>query len=103
MQDYQRQVQKLIEEKKLNSDATTRLLDMVSEVGELSKEVLKSTSYGKIEFEVSDTWYEELGDVFFSLICLANETDADLDECLSMALDKYNRRFDKKGQISSDV
>ncbi len=41
-----------------------RLLDLTSEIGELSKEVLKQTNYGKNEFSPSDAWSEELGDVF---------------------------------------
>ncbi len=41
-----------------------RLLDLTSEIGELSKEILKQTNYGKHEFTPSDDWSEELGDVF---------------------------------------
>jgi len=40
------------------------LLDLVSEVGEVSKEVLKGTSYGLEPFQPREQWAEELADVF---------------------------------------
>lgn len=70
-------------------------------MGELAKEVLKGTNYGKSVFAEDDKWSLELGDVLFSLICLANTTGVDLREGLNMVLDKYEKRFLGKGDISS--
>lgn len=79
-----------------------RLLDLTSEIGELSKEILKQTNYGKHEFTPSDDWSEELGDVFFALLCLANETDVNLEVALEGVLKKYEKRHKKKGHIGSN-
>ena len=43
---------------------------------------------------------EEIGDIIFTLCCLANSQNIKLDECFRMALDKAykrdNKRFEKK-------
>ncbi len=94
-------VRKFTEEKRLNSPLGARIMDLISEVGELSKEYLKATKYEKEEFEKSEEWDSEIGDVLFSLICIANETDANLEDCLKYVLDKYEKRFNSKGDIGS--
>ena len=85
----------------LETDVEARLLDLVSEVGELSKEALKSSSYGKSGFKSTDEWASELGDAFFSLLALANETDVDAEVALDGALRKYERRLSEKGGAGS--
>jgi NTP pyrophosphatase (non-canonical NTP hydrolase) len=77
------------------------MLDLTAEVGELAKEILKATSYGRQEFLPIETWHDELGDVFFSLICLANSTEIDLLKALNSALEKYQARLDESGKASS--
>jgi NTP pyrophosphatase (non-canonical NTP hydrolase) len=79
----------------------SRLLDFVSEVGELSKEVLKATNYGRTSFRPPDGWTGELGDVFFSLICLANSTGVDLEAALDGALGKYRERLARRSGIGT--
>jgi NTP pyrophosphatase (non-canonical NTP hydrolase) len=92
----QRQVAEFVERHGLDAAVPYRLLDLVSEVGELSKELLKSVDYGKSEPRLSgqrDTWEEELGDVLFSLICVANSTGVDLEQALRKAMAKYRERI----------
>ncbi|WP_204400139.1 MazG nucleotide pyrophosphohydrolase domain-containing protein [Alkaliphilus hydrothermalis] len=80
-----------------------RVLDLVSEVGEISKEVLKATSYGKKPLELhKDKFSEEMGDALFSLICVANNSDIDLADCLLRVLEKYQTRIDEKGNPASN-
>jgi len=100
--DLQKKVQLFIEEKSINTSIDVRMIDLVSEVGELSKEVLKGTEYGNKSFHVTDEWTSEIGDVLFSLISIANSTDISLEECLLEALDKYEKRFNRKGSLGSD-
>lgn len=90
----QKKVADFIENHQLKTDVATRMLDLVSEVGELSKEILKSTDYGKKEFASTESWAEEVGDAFFSLICIANSTGVDLEQSLSQVLDKYQKRIE---------
>jgi NTP pyrophosphatase (non-canonical NTP hydrolase) len=93
MSTLQRSVVSFVGETGIEAPVHARLLDLISEVGELSKEALKATDYGHAPFNPPDGWTGELGDVFFSLICLANSTDVDLEAALNGALDKYRERM----------
>lgn len=79
-----------------------RLLDISSELGELNKEYLKSSSYGTKKFLMSENFKMEFGDVLYSLLSLANETNIDANECLDMALNKYNDRIKNKKSMGSN-
>ena len=43
----------------------------------------------------------EIGDVLFSLICIANTLGINLEKSLIDSMEKYQKRFDKKGNIGS--
>ena len=101
MMEMQKKVARFVAENHLETSVETRLLDLVSEIGELSKVLLKGTSYGKEKLAVSDQWKEEFGDVLFSLICIANSTGIQMQDALETVLAKYNRRMQHKGDISS--
>ena len=85
----------------LEADVEARLLDLVSEVGELSKETLKASAYGSKDFRPTGTWHSEMGDVLYSLVCLANATGVDLEAALKEALTKYEARLAKQGDAGS--
>ena len=89
MATLQRIVASFVEEAGIEAPVHARLLDLVSEVGELSKEALEATGYGRNSFHPPDGWAGELGDVFFALVCLANDTGVDLEAALDGALGKY--------------
>jgi NTP pyrophosphatase (non-canonical NTP hydrolase) len=69
-----------------------RLLDLTSEVGELSKDILTSTDYGKSIDNITIS-KSELGDTLFSLIALIISTGNSIEEVLKVAIDKYNKRI----------
>lgn len=98
----QKIVDRFTKEKDMNSKVEVRMIDITSEVGELSKEVLKGTNYGEKVFSPTRGWEEELGDVLFSLICIANETNTSLEDSLMTVLDKYEKRFSSKGHLGSE-
>ena len=101
IKELQIKVNSFIQQHNLQTDVATRMLDLVSEVGELAKELLKSTNYGKQATDLTDSFRSELGDVLFSLICIANSTNIDLQDCLNEVLQKYQQRFKDKGTIES--
>ncbi|WAA09510.1 hypothetical protein [Fervidibacillus albus] len=45
--EAQRFIKTFTEEKKIDASVDVRIIDLASEVGELSKELLKGTNYGK--------------------------------------------------------
>ncbi len=85
----------------LETPICARLLDLVSEVGEVAKETLKGSAYGQVPFECPPGWASELGDVLFSLFCLANSTGVDLDAELVAALGRYSERLARSGDAGS--
>lgn len=101
MKDIQKNVNDLILKYNLESPIEERFIDLVSEVGELGKEVLKGSNYGKEDFCITDNIESEIGDVLFSLICVSNALDIDMKNALDGVLEKYNNRFSKKGDIGS--
>ena len=82
--------------------AENRMLDIQSEVGELAKEVLKSTDYGTKNFTITPDLKMELGDAIYSLLSFASEHNINAEECLTMVINKYENRFNKKGHIGSN-
>jgi NTP pyrophosphatase (non-canonical NTP hydrolase) len=71
----------------------TNLAVLVEEVGEVAR--LMSRMYGEQSFKESDKNKElsdELADVLFVLICIANQTGTDLEEALKKNLDKKTGR-----------
>jgi len=101
MNTAQQKAAAFVAEYGLEIDPADRLLDLVSETGELAKEVLKGSAYGKEPFAVTPAWREELGDVFFSLLWLANSTGVDLEAALDDVLAKYRQRMAFKGDAGS--
>ena len=101
MKDIQEKVKNYIKKYDLECSTEIRFIDLVSEVGELGKEILKGNDYGKKSYCNTENLKSEFGDVLFSLICIANELNIDLKQVLEEVLEKYEDRFLKKGNISS--
>ena len=93
MSTRQRTVASFVEEAGIEVSVEARLLDLASEISELSKETLKATNFGRAPFYLSGGWADELDDVLFCLVCLANNTGVDLDAALDGTLGKYRERF----------
>lgn len=101
MQNAQAQVADFIAQRGLAADAGARLLDLQSELGELAKEYLKASDYGRADFTPNAAWRDEIGDVAFSLLALAAATEVDLQAALEAALAKYQTRLAEKGAAGS--
>lgn len=98
---FQTKVANFIQEHNLDTSVEVRLLDLLSELGELAKEFLTGNHYGQTHFLETDAWEEELGDVFFSLVCLAYSSNVVLEQALDRALAKYQTRIEQKGDAGS--
>lgn len=100
--NMQEQVKEMVQKYNLEISPELRYIDLTSEVGELGKELLKATQYGKEKFSITDNTKSEIGDVLFSTICIANILDIDVEQALNEVIKKYEGRFDIKGSISSE-
>ncbi len=101
MKEIQEKIRKFCLKHDLEAPAEHRVLDLTSEIGEISKEVLKMSDYGKKPIKFREEIKSELGDTLYSLITIANYFNVDLEEALSMVLEKYERRL-KKGSAGSE-
>lgn len=95
-------VAQMTEKYNLEISPELRYIDLASEVGELGKEILLSTDYGKNQFDATDNLESEIGDTFYSLICIANSLDIKLSNALIKVIKKYEQRFSEKGNIGSE-
>ena len=79
----------------------TNLAILMEEVGELSR--IMSRKFGDQSFKSSESGYDladELADVLFVLVCIANQTDIDLAEAIKKNLDKKTAR-DKERHVNN--
>ncbi len=95
MKKLQNKVKAFCEENSMLLSPELRMLDLISELGEFSKEILKSNNYGKEEIKSNEDLELELGDTFFSLIATANSLDIDMKSALEKVLVKYEKRLEK--------
>jgi len=95
--DSQQDVVRFMLRHGLQRDARTHMLDLVSEVGELSKLILLSSDYGRRPLDDEVDFAGELGDAAYSLLALAAVLDIDAGEALAEALRKYERRLRERG------
>jgi len=71
----------------------TNLAQLVEEVGELAR--ILSRTYGDQSFKASDQGRDlgdEMADVLFVLVCLANQTGVDLTAAFERNLEKKTKR-----------
>jgi len=98
--DEQSRVASFVAENDLEAPAAYRLLDTVSELGEVSKAVCTSTAYGSDPAAVSAP-EDELGDALFALLALCAELDINAGAALETSLSKYEDRLAETGDAGS--
>lgn len=98
IKDYQRIVDEWINEVGVRYySELTNLAELVEEVGEVAR--IMSRTYGDQSFKESDRKYnlgDELADVFFVIVCIANQTGTDLSDAIKKNMEKkYSRDKDR--------
>ncbi|PSQ15254.1 nucleotide pyrophosphohydrolase [Halobacteriales archaeon QS_8_69_26] len=90
--DEQERVAEFVATHDVDAPPVYRLLDLLSEVGELAKDANESTDYGSDPgaVELSE---DELGDALFALLALCDRAGVDSGDALETALAKYERRL----------
>ena len=99
--DAQSRVAAFVTENDIEAPAAYRLLDTVSELGEVSKAVCTSTAYGDVPVDVAVP-EDELGDALFALLALCAELDVNAGMALETSLSKYEDRLAETGDAGSD-
>jgi NTP pyrophosphatase (non-canonical NTP hydrolase) len=99
--DWQREVADFMARHRLRHDVRTHALDLVSEVGEVAKEVLLAADYGRRPRQVRPELADEIGDALYSLLALAEVCGVDAEEALRTALQKVERRLIERQDAGS--
>jgi len=82
----------------------TNLGQLIEEVGEVARIITRT--YGDQSFKKSDEGHDlgdELADVLFVLICIANQTGVDLTQALQKNLDKKTKRDGERHKNNSKL
>ena len=95
-------VSEMVKRYELETTPELRYVDLTTEVGELGKELLKGSDYGKKQLQKTENLELEMGDTLFSLTCIANSLNIDLQTALVNVIEKYQKRFNEKGSIGSE-
>ena len=99
--NWQQRATHFAQEHNLSHPPTVYALDLLSELGEVAKEILLATDYGQRPFTPTSALTDELGDALYSLCLLASATDVNLDQALTKTLQKYEHRWHNKGHQGS--
>ena len=105
MNQLQTIVRQFCQKHGLDSSPEHRSLDVLSELGEVAKEILKMSDYGRKPAAPTSRRQElkaELGDLLYSLITLANSFDINLEKALEAAFKKYEQRLRRHGSAGSN-
>jgi len=94
LRELQSYVKNFVDERNWQTPASDVLIHMVEELGEVARNVLKMKNYGGQHTADSDhNMHEELADVFYLLLKLANESNVDLVQAFSQKMEKNAQRF----------
>ncbi len=91
--EVQREVDKWIEENGGYWDILGRILSIIEELGELAR--MLNYFYGAKKIKKlykKEGIEEEIGDLFFNIVCLANTNNVDLEKNFNNTILKYNSR-----------
>ena len=102
MKVIQQKIKQFVEKYNLKTKPELRMLDVISEAGEVSKEILKMTQYGRQKATYRKEIELEIADLLFSVVCLATHYNIDVEKAIETILKKYEERL-QKCTIGSEV
>ncbi len=99
--NWQMQASEFAQKHNLQHSASVYALDLMSELGEVAKEILLASDYGQQPPQFNADMAAELGDVLYSLCLLATAVDVDLDTAFAQTINKYQSRRRQKDHPGS--
>ncbi|MCA9961850.1 MAG: hypothetical protein KC443_22580 [Anaerolineales bacterium] len=99
--NWQTRAAEFAQKRNLHRTPGVYALDLMSELGEVAKELLIASAYGTKEPEYDANLAGELGDVLYSLCLLATAVNIDLEEALTATLQKYETRWQQSSHLGS--
>ena len=90
MENWQQRATQFAQKHNLSHPPSVYALDLMSELGEVTKEILLATDYGERPFHSSLNLQSELGD---TLCQLADSAGIDREDAFTATLAKYEERW----------
>lgn len=87
-----RQVDRAADSLEHNRNPEVLLLFLVEEIGEVIRAYMKESGHKEDNNRITETYKEELGDVFFLLLSLAAADNIDLEKQLDRTIRKLKTR-----------
>jgi len=91
LEELQEEVGATIAELQHSKDPHIILLYLMEELGEATRAFLKENGYKAQNNRVTETFQQEIGDVFFMILRLAYVTNTDLEKQLRYTLEKLHK------------
>jgi len=92
MKTAQQKVKEFVQKHNLTSGIEGKILMLTHEVGEIAKEGLKMSNYGKKVIDPAQPTGKmalELGEILYCVADMANALNIDLEEAFELALDHF--------------
>lgn len=100
MKDFQREVDELFDKFPFSWSNYVHYIRLVEEVGELGEALTvfegdRQAGSGEAAMAFHNDLTEEIGDVLFALVRVANKSNIDLDVAIDSARKRYNKKLKK--------
>src|SRR4028119_838823 len=87
----------------LETQPAFSLLDIMSELGEVAKELLKATDYGRQPGSPeAERMRDEIGDLMFGVAYLSTLYNVDPEAAMWESVRKFERRLDRKRGVRGE-
>ncbi|QKQ98792.1 nucleotide pyrophosphohydrolase [Candidatus Nanohaloarchaea archaeon] len=100
LREQQNRVSEFLEENDMQAPPEFRIMDFISEAGEIVKDAVKTADYGEAREDLK-VKEDEIGDVLFSILAVADALDIDAEKAFESAMEKYEERIAEKGDAGS--
>lgn len=99
IKELQEDVNTFVNERGWQTPMGDILIHVVEELGEVARNVLRMKNYGgQHTADKDNNMGEELADVFYLLLKMANECNVDLEKAFTSKMEKNAKRFPPKEQ-----
>ena len=99
--NWQERAGEFAKERNLDHAPGVYALDVMSEMGEVAKEILLASDYGAHAPQFGPHLAAKLGDLLYSICMLATSSGVDLESAFNKTLEKYDRRWETIGELGS--
>ncbi len=93
--ECQQKVKEIVEKRDWQSNERDIFIHLVEELGEVARNVLRNNNYGTKKHQQSNM-EEEIGDLFYMVLKLANHHNIRLDESLLKTIQKIEKKYPAK-------